>query len=1149
MTLRTIDHGKWTSYQKYWILKKISHFYHNDTCFRFFNTQSMLAGFQAALSKSDDLQSLEKQLRLQGLGAERTFFFRKKTDNGAPLFFEFPSLYFQVYSIVIAWDTIAAFQYENENLDKAIENQESEQLSGSDIDADQLDTKRSCFGSKANYSIVWSQAGIKRARVRDHERNLGFPLALQFQYEYESFRLKAMNTIQSTVDASNGAYFFQSDVKSFYHSVTLDFMYKFLDHTLLEPVRSLLPFLMANGFQSLPTGWILSGFLANFLLLEFHKRCEGLVAGGLLWQSISYVDDFIFIAPSRSKLEDNPYPDLETVLTQKMSELTDGLLSFHLGESHKARRAFFDKKSLPRLQRYFFTMGVSQPKEAIDFGFGIDEVFVDTLSPDEPNEKSGIWQRIRNARRALVRGEPLSRDHRRSLLCWLNEKVKEQEGRYIASALFLLKDIVDHGNQYGLEDGESVPSLKDDLQGWCKELFEDCFAQDVAWPVLGSFLTAISRISLSLDWGLELPWFFFNKGFHIAEKESDYPELRGLLNLLTWEMVRESQKYSTRNTGLSLPLQMGDSSKRMRGQFTDQIAALNALAISIVYKFSDVGLVDHRMDNAIAISTGFLVRDLYVNNEQDFPFQELLQRAALFTGANQRLFLVYAGIGAVEALSKADMDSLLGRIVSTSARGWGTYGRSYLHALRKIMPALEELTHSNERKRLLFLREHLRTQKSDIMIFLNRYVGKKSERFFLLTCFCICVSINDIVFYLLIKMLPLEGQQWMPWRSRFARFQQTGHRMVEILQRVYEMEVSPDRSGFSNDVEGAVLTLVQRYLDEDKGEAEADVTGIYPLQVVIDPGPSPDDEGRALFIRPPSGPIKVTVAPIAYDLGALEGKTAYRFTKSEMVRSLDFRLRMAIDEAIHHKASILIVPEMTVPNRYLEKYLQQLSRAGIVFIAGLEYRVLPDRGVQNVTIVSLPVRRSINPLGRSYLVFEQVKNFPSAIEAEYLRQAKWEYQSKKTLYWFASAQLSNFAVLTCSDFLSLSLRFLLQGRIQCLFVPTQNQDASTYRVLADASIRDLHAISLVCSNGKLADSFCIAPYYLRQKRILFSHQGESEPTAHTFLVDPGPIKTVQDLRRGDIPFRGNGCTGGLAEPFKNHKQLPPDWALTLRRLD
>ena len=268
----------------------------------------------------------------------------------------------------------------------------------------------------------------------------------------------------------------------------------------------------------------------------------------------------------------------------------------------------------------------------------------------------------------------------------------------------------------------------------------------------------------------------------------------------------------------------------------------------------------------------------------------------------------------------------------------------------------------------------------------------------------------------------------------------------------------------------------------------------------------------------------------------LELNNGFKF-KRDKIKLIDFKIKQAIYEAIDQESSIVLFPELCLPRSYLNSYLNLVSGKDLILIGGLEYFTDFQKKAFNSTIISVPVKRSLNPDGRSFMPFEQLKNFPSAREYKILKDNKFQYKHGNGILIFKSDFWGDFAILTCSDFLSLGLRWILQKEVQSVFIPAQNPDSTTYDHITETCIRDFHCIAVVCNNPKEGSSHCYAPYYDKRKRQIFKKVGSSQPEYHTFEIDPIKFKTTQQKADPLNPFRDEKGKG----KFSKFKQLPPDW--------
>lgn len=295
--------------------------------------------------------------------------------------------------------------------------------------------------------------------------------------------------------------------------------------------------------------------------------------------------------------------------------------------------------------------------------------------------------------------------------------------------------------------------------------------------------------------------------------------------------------------------------------------------------------------------------------------------------------------------------------------------------------------------------------------------------------------------------------------------------------------------------------------------------------------------------------FKITLCPISIDPKKdYDWANGFKFVPLSAT-AIEQKIESAFLEARKQKSSVIVFPELTMPLKSLSKFMRMAGELDLVLIAGVEYMSDSNKNSRNGTIICIPTKKILHPSGQNYITFIQFKNFPAAEEKYWLDRNRYSYDAGLGLFIFKSKKWADFTVLTCSDYLSLTLRWMIQSEVQTVFVPSQNIDSPTYHHISETCLRDLHALSIVCNNSQLGSSFCYAPFYKKHERTIFMIEGKSKPEFHTFTISPSDFKEVQEKADSQFPFRR---PDGADEKdwkknqknktdFSKFKQLPPDW--------
>lgn len=240
---------------------------------------------------------------------------------------------------------------------------------------------------------------------------------------------------------------------------------------------------------------------------------------------------------------------------------------------------------------------------------------------------------------------------------------------------------------------------------------------------------------------------------------------------------------------------------------------------------------------------------------------------------------------------------------------------------------------------------------------------------------------------------------------------------------------------------------------------------------------------------------------------------------------------------------LLLLPELSVPRRWIEKLAMSLVRDQIALVAGLEYlRDDSERTVVNEVIGVIPgayfragvaIWRKVLPAvgEETQQLKERELRFPSSA----LHSAGGRV---------VSSRYGDFSVLICSELLEIAARSRLPGRVDYVLVPSWNPDRQTFEHLAQASALDLHAFVAIANNALYSDCRIRGPYKLDYKKDVCR------------LIDPGidsvisGVPEIAALRRhhkitpietGATPIKPDPEFKPLPPGFKARRPKPLVW--------
>ncbi len=168
------------------------------------------------------------------------------------------------------------------------------------------------------------------------------------------------------------------------------------------------------------------------------------------------------------------------------------------------------------------------------------------------------------------------------------------------------------------------------------------------------------------------------------------------------------------------------------------------------------------------------------------------------------------------------------------------------------------------------------------------------------------------------------------------------------------------------------------------------------------------------------------------------------------------------------KPDYLLLPELSVPERWIDTIAGRLRASGISLIAGLDYVHHPHQQIDSSAVLVLTDDR----LGyASSIQVRQRKSLPAPGEEQQL-------YASHGLSWTKGTDLKRvyqhnglyFGVLVCSELQNVDYRAEFQGRVDCLITLSWNKDLESFSALVDAAALDVHAYIALVNNRRYGDS-------------------------------------------------------------------------------
>jgi hypothetical protein len=193
--------------------------------------------------------------------------------------------------------------------------------------------------------------------------------------------------------------------------------------------------------------------------------------------------------------------------------------------------------------------------------------------------------------------------------------------------------------------------------------------------------------------------------------------------------------------------------------------------------------------------------------------------------------------------------------------------------------------------------------------------------------------------------------------------------------------------------------------------------------------------------------------------------------RPDLSRARYQRIERIVNQAIdaYPRPTHLLLPELSLPERWIDTVSRLLREAGVSLIAGLDYHhgKLPD--IHSEAVLVLADDRLGFP---SSVQIRQAKSLPAAGEEETLLRLfglHWPTRlvhERKPVYNHGGFC---FAVLVCSELQNIAHRQHFQGNVDSMMVLSWNQDLETFAALVESASLDVHAHVALVNNRRYGD--------------------------------------------------------------------------------
>lgn len=246
--------------------------------------------------------------------------------------------------------------------------------------------------------------------------------------------------------------------------------------------------------------------------------------------------------------------------------------------------------------------------------------------------------------------------------------------------------------------------------------------------------------------------------------------------------------------------------------------------------------------------------------------------------------------------------------------------------------------------------------------------------------------------------------------------------------------------------------------------------------------------------------------------------------RSDLSRARYKRIEDVVNQAIQAspRPTHLLLPELSLPERWLGTVSGLLRDSGISLIAGLDYHVAKST-IHSEAVLILADDRLGFP---AFVRIHQPKTQPAPTEDFVLQRdfgKSWTSlptYNKKPVYLHKGFA---FGVLVCSELQNVQHRLNFQGAVDCMMVLSWNQDLETFSALVESASLDVHAYVALVNNRRFGDSRVRVPEKINHKRDVCRLRGGENEHVVVVKLDVKKLREFQSRAKRwpgeDDPFK------------------------------
>jgi len=228
--------------------------------------------------------------------------------------------------------------------------------------------------------------------------------------------------------------------------------------------------------------------------------------------------------------------------------------------------------------------------------------------------------------------------------------------------------------------------------------------------------------------------------------------------------------------------------------------------------------------------------------------------------------------------------------------------------------------------------------------------------------------------------------------------------------------------------------------------------------------------------------------------------------KSKVTSIKKENLIRILNQSEEEKADFLILPEISIPFKWLIRLSDESRRKQRAFITGIEHFSI-KKTCYNFMVTVLPIK-----IGEQVesIIIPRLKNHYSPDEELLIKGIRYKVPESKDFYYhlFKWKGIS-FVCFNCFELADVEHRALFKGKVDIIFASEYNKDWKYFSNIAESITRDVHCYYVQSNTSDIGDSRIIQPTESNRKDIL-RLKGGVKSSALVGLLDIQKLRAFQE---------------------------------------